>query len=319
VRQGAIGLAVLLVVFAGVLWLVVGGAMRSVEAIRSRAAQITGQRLDQRVPEPQTRDEIHRLARTLNDMLERLEESARRQERFVGDAAHELRTPIATLRTRLETAMADEDAGRASGAGLLPELWEDVTRMGSLVDQLLLLARCDDENLAAGAYPVDLDDVVLEVVASSGSGRVVVSTVGVQPAQVVGEQALLEQVVRNLLENAVRHADRRVDVWLTSDGSSALLTVDDDGPGIAPERRNEVFHRFVRLDESRDRSRGGVGIGLALVAEIVRVHGGMVAVSDSPSRGARMQVVLPLLVPTAPGAPFAEQLRPVEPTGPGGW
>ena len=139
--KGAFGLVVLLAVFAFVLWLVVGRTMRSVEAIRQRAERITASRLNQRVPEPPTRDEIYRLARTLNDMLARLENSARRQERFVADAAHELRTPLATLRTRLETAFLRGDDEAASP--LLQELWGETVRMGSLVDHLLLLARSD--------------------------------------------------------------------------------------------------------------------------------------------------------------------------------
>jgi signal transduction histidine kinase len=263
-----------------------------VEAIRRQAEVITGQRLNQRVPEPPTRDEIYRLARTLNDMLARLEASAKRQERFVADAAHELRTPLASLRTRLETALlrGDDEAGPE----LLQGLWSETVRLGSLVDHLLLLARSDAGTLRARARPVDLDDVVGEVLSSTQAGDVVLRARSVEPVQVTGDAALLEQVLRNLVENAVRHAVRAVDVSLSSEGSHAVLTVDDDGPGIPESERAEVFQRFVRLDDSRDRKRGGVGLGLAIVAEIVRVHSGRVDVSDSPSGGARLTVRLPM-------------------------
>jgi len=299
--KGAIGLTVLLAVFSFVLWLVIGRTMRSVEAIRRRAEVITGQRLNQRVPEPPTRDEIYRLARTLNDMLERLEVSATRQERFVADAAHELRTPLATLRARLETAML-----RAEGTPdprLLPELWDEAVRLGTLVDHLLLRARSDAGTLRPDARPVDLDDVLRDVLSSTQTAGVQLGTEGVQPVQVVGEAALLEQVMRNLVENAVRHAAGKVDVSLTSDAHNAVLTVDDDGPGIPPSDRTEVFQRFVRLDDSRARTGGGVGLGLAIVAEIVRVHSGSVEITESPYGGARMTVRLPLADDEQPADP----------------
>jgi signal transduction histidine kinase len=290
-RKGAVGMMVLLAVFACALWLVVGRTIGSVEAIRRRAELITGRRLDERVPEPTPHDEIFRLARTLNDMLSRLERSAKRQERFVADAAHELRTPLTTLRTRLETAMLR--SGGDPDPGLLSELWSQTVRMGSLVDQLLLLARSDAGTLPYLDQPVDLDDVLHDVLTSTPTGGVSVRARHVEPVQVRGNAALLEQVVRNLVENAVRHATSAVDLASSSDGTTAVVTVDDDGPGIAPTDRADVFHRFVRLDNSRDRSLGGVGLGLDIVAEMVLFHYGSVQVSDSPSGGAWFSVRLP--------------------------
>jgi signal transduction histidine kinase len=304
--KGVIGVSVLVAIFAFVLWLVVGRTMTSVEAIRRRAEMITGQRLNQRVPEPPTRDEIYRLARTLNDMLARLEASAKQQERFVADAAHELRTPLATLRTRLETALLrGDDEG---GPQLLEELWGETVRLGSLVDHLLLLARSDAGTLRAHARPVDLDDVLQDVLSSTQAGGVALRTQDVEPVQVSGDAALLEQVLRNLVENAVRHADTTVDVSLSSDGGTAVLTVDDDGPGIPESERAEVFQRFVRLDHARARKQGGVGLGLAIVAEIVRVHSGSVDVSESPAGGARLTVRLPITDAAQPEAPGDPQL-----------
>ncbi|QWZ08025.1 HAMP domain-containing histidine kinase [Nocardioides panacis] len=285
--------------FACALWLVVGRTIGSVEAIRRRAELITGRRLDERVPEPTTQDEIFRLARTLNGMLSRLERSAKRQERFVADAAHELRTPLTTLRTRLETAMLRGGGDGDPDPALLSELWSQTVRMGSLVDQLLLLARSDAGTLPHLDQPVDLEDVLHDVVTSTPSDGVSVRTGHVEPVQVRGNAALLELVVRNLVENAVRHATSTVDLSSSSDGTTAVLTVDDDGPGVAPTDRADVFHRFVRLDTSRDRSRGGVGLGLAIVAEIVRIHSGSVQVTDSPAGGARFTVRLPAGRPPA--------------------
>jgi signal transduction histidine kinase len=292
VRQGAIGLALLLLAFSSVLWIVVGRTLGSVDAIRRRAEQITGHRLDQRVPEPAAKDEIYRLARTINDMLARLEVSATRQERFVADAAHELRTPLAALRARLETALARGDG--AADELLLPDVLEEAVRMSSLVDRLLLLARGDAGMVRVNARPVDLDDVLRDVISSTRVGGVTVRVSDIRPVQVLGETSLLEQVFRNLLENAVRHARTAVEVSLTSDSENAVLTVDDDGPGIPPPVREEVFRRFVRLDDSRGRAQGGVGLGLAIVAEILRLHSGTVEVADSPTKGARLRVRLPL-------------------------
>lgn len=291
ITGGAVGLTLLVVAVSIVCWIVIGRTLAPVDAISQQAELITGRRLDQRVPVPPVKDEVHRLARTINDMLTRLELSARKQERFVADAAHELRTPLAFVRVRLETALArgDTDTDRQ----LLPDLLVETARLSSVVDQLLLLAR-SDAGINATTTPVDLDDVVRDVV---GCGPQVPRDLRlgvVQPVQLQGEPALLERVVRNLVENAVRHASSSVEVSLRRDGQHALLIVDDDGSGIPPLARTEVFHRFVRLDEDRGRDAGGVGLGLAIVEEIVRLHSGTVEVGDSPTGGARLAVRLPV-------------------------
>lgn len=292
VGNGVIGLALLVVAVSGVCWVLIGRTLAPVDAISRQAEAITGQQLDQRVPVPQARDEIHRLAQTINDMLGRLELSAMRQERFVADAAHELRTPLASLRLGLETALA---RGDAKDDELLRDLLAETTRLSTLVDQLLLLARRDAGGIVRSAEPVDLDDVVTDVVrATQGDGRVDLRPGRIQPAQVLGGQALLEQVVRNLVDNAIRHASTTVEVSLTDGDGFAVLTVDDDGEGIPPQARHEVFRRFVRLDHARERADGGVGLGLAIVDEIVRLHLGTVEVLDSPRGGARLRVRIPV-------------------------
>jgi len=296
VRQGTIGLSLLLVALAVALWFLVGRTVAPLEAIRRRAEVITGQRLDQRVPVPLARDEIRRLARTLNDMLERLENSARRQDRFVADAAHELRTPLASIRTRVETALVRADPG--ADRQLLLDVLGETVRLSSLVDQLLMLARSDAGLPVAALRPVDLEDVVGDAVSSLLPGTVQVRIRELASLQVLGDAGALEQVCRNLLDNAVRHADSTVDVSLTADGDHAVLVVDDDGAGIPEEARREVFRRFVRLEGARDRSTGGAGLGLAIVAEIVRAHSGTVEVGESPMHGARFSMRLPLAAST---------------------
>jgi signal transduction histidine kinase len=289
-KVGAIGLGVLLVLLGAVLWVVIGRTLAPVTAIRARADAITGAELHRRVPEPVGRDEISDLARTINAMLGRLEYSAKQQESFVADAAHELRSPIASLQARLETVLrADTPADET----MLRDLLRETVRMGRLVDHLLLLARSDAGTISANQVPVDLEDVIYEAMASV-EPTVPVTTSDVEPVQVKGQPALLEHIVTNLIENAERYAGSSIDVSLRGNHEHAILTVDDDGPGIPEDRREEVLQRFVRVDESRERGTGGAGLGLAIVSEIVRIHGGSIEVTDSPSGGARIRVLLPL-------------------------
>ena len=291
VRVGLTGLPVLVAVLGGVMWLVIGRTLAPVEAIRAEASAITGLRLGRRVPEPAHDDEVGRLARTVNAMLGRLQDSADRQRRFVADAAHELRTPVASLRAQLET---ERDSAGPRGV-VVEDLLHETERMQRLVDQLLLLARADDGTVTSRRVVIDLDDVVEAAVPPSAvCPRVEVELHGIEPVQVSGDPDLLEQVARNLLENAARHAEGKVRVTLTAVGGQAVLTVDDDGPDIPPEHRAEVFDRFVRLDTPRDSGSGGAGVGLAIVADVVRAHGGLVEILDAPLGGARFRVSLPL-------------------------
>ncbi|MBA2559594.1 MAG: HAMP domain-containing protein [Propionibacteriales bacterium] len=292
-RALAIGLALLVLVLCGVMWVIIGRTLAPVERIRQQASAITGRHLDRRVLEPMQQDEIGRLARTVNAMLARLQDSAERQSRFVADAAHELRSPVASLRTQLETA---GEESRVNGNGVsVPDLLQETVRMQTMVDRLLLLARGDAGELAPHRIEVDLDDIIDDVVSSLANPRVPIDQTQVQPAQVPGDPGLLEQVVRNLVENAVRHARSEVRVGLASSDGEVVLFVDDDGAGIPVERRSEVFERFTRLDVARDRHGGGVGLGLAIVAEIVQAHGGSIELDRAPIDGARFRVRLPML------------------------
>lgn len=278
--------ATVLVLVATVWWLV-GRTLRPVEAIRRQTADIGSRDLDHRVPEPGTGDEVDRLARTMNAMLDRLEAGAARERRFVADTSHELRTPLTRMRTTLEVA---EEADREVRASVL----EDVTSLQRLVDDLLVLARADAGVLVGEREPVDLDDIVgAEARRLRADGGVVVDTGGVGAAQVVGDEGGLTRLVRNLVDNAARHASSTVTLTCRETGGPALLVVDDDGPGIAPDDRGRVFERFARLDEARGAETGGTGLGLAIVAEITAAHGGTVEVGESPTGGARFVVRLP--------------------------
>jgi signal transduction histidine kinase len=279
----------LLLVVAGVTWLVTRRALRPVEGIRAEMAAITGSGdLTRRVPVPRSRDEIGRLARTTNQTLAALEQSVERQHRFVADASHELRSPIASLRTQIE--VADQHPGLLDTG----DLHHDVVRLQHLAADLLLLARLD-----AGEQPghalLDLTALVREEVARRApTDRVTPEMVADEAVpQVLGSRGQLARVLGNLLDNAQRHTATAITVALARAGEDVVLTVADDGHGIAPADRPRVFERFVRLDEARSRDDGGAGLGLAIARDVVRNHGGDLTVTEAPSGGAAFLVTLP--------------------------
>jgi signal transduction histidine kinase len=285
-----VGVPLLLLVVGGTTWAVVTRALSPVERIRREVETIGDERLDRRVPVPRARDEIHRLATTMNAMLTRLEGSRRRQQRFVSDASHELRSPLASLRQNAEVARAHPEAMPAGE--LADVVFEESVRMQRLVDQMLLLTRTDEGVIGDRRREVDLDDLARTEAARLRNG-LVVDTSRVGAGRVLGDELALGQVVRNLLDNAARHAQGRVEVSVQRNGSRVVLTVDDDGAGIPEDQRERVFERFVRLDEARARDDGGSGLGLAIVREIGRAHGGEATVSASALGGARFTVNLP--------------------------
>jgi signal transduction histidine kinase len=287
-----IGLPVLLVVVALTNWFAVGRALAPVEAIRREVDAISAAQLHRRVPQPKTDDEIGRLAATMNRMLARLESARNSQRRFVSDASHELRAPITTIRQHAEVALAHPD--RVTAHELADVVLAEQQRMQRLVEDLLLLARAD-ERVPLSRAPVDLDDLAFEEGRRLRSTTsVAVDTSGVGAAQIQGDADALRRVLRNLGENAARHASNRVAISLETRGSDVVLTVDDDGPGIPESERDRVLQRFVRLDEARSRDDGGSGLGLSIVDEVVRAHGGAIAITQSPLGGARVQVTLPV-------------------------
>ncbi|WTB81680.1 HAMP domain-containing histidine kinase [Streptomyces cellulosae] len=278
-----IGFPLLLGVVAVVTWLVTGRALRPVEGIRREMAAITASEdLRRRVPEPATHDEIARLARTTNATLAALESSVERQRRFVADASHELRSPIASLRTQLEVAAAHPELLDLDGAV------EDTVRLQNLAADLLLLARLDAGERPAGTR-VDLAALAREEAA--GRQRV---TVEAEPAEVSGSRGQLGRVLANLLDNAERHARERITVTVRREGGEAVVGVADDGEGVAEADRERIFERFVRLDAARSRDDGGAGLGLAIARDVAVRHGGTLTAGAAPAGGALFELRLPL-------------------------
>jgi signal transduction histidine kinase len=284
-----------LALLALTVWVSVGRALRPVEAMRREAAVITSAHLDRRLPITPGDDEIPRLGRTLNEMLDRIDASQRLQRQFVSDASHELRSPLTTLRQLAEVAQGYP--GRVVTADLAADVLAEEQRMEDLVNALLVLARLDDAPAARADRPVDLDDLVLMEARRQRGGGARIDVSGVSAGQVAGHPVLLGQAVRNLLANAVRHARDRVTVTLDERDDRVLLVVDDDGPGIPEEERSRVLERFVRLDEARTRDGGGAGLGLAIVSKVVEASGGTVVVGEAPGGGARLTVSLPAVAP----------------------
>jgi len=295
----AIGLPLLLAIVVATCWVIVGRALRPVEAIRTQVAQIGSGALDRRVPETSVEDEIGRLARTMNEMLGRLQASSERQRRFVADASHELRSPLASLRTQIEVDHAYPSQDGERGDTRVSNQLAELDRMESLVSDLLLLARVDERKLRLRSGLVPLDQIVREEAKRVGTASsMVIDTSRVRPTTLRGDADALTRVVGNLLDNAGRYAGSRVDVVLRASNEQVRFAVADDGPGIPVEARERVFERFRRLDEGRSRSSGGAGLGLAIVRSIVHAHGGTVRVEERGS-GACFVVLLPV-EPTQP-------------------
>jgi signal transduction histidine kinase len=285
----AVPLAVVLV--ALIAWFATRRALRPVEAIRARTAEVTASRLADRVAVPATGDEIAALAVTINAMLDRLERSDKAQRRMVSDAAHELRSPLAILRAGLEVALTYPD--RTDWPATAATAVAQAQRLTILADDLLLLARLD-----AGTAPAppeaDVDVVaVLNRMAAETVTRdgVTVTCRDKPPIRVRLASSAVERIVRNLLDNAVRHAGQRVEIRVGTEPAATgqvrlRIEVGDDGPGIAPADRVRIFDRFTRLDAARDRHAGGTGLGLSLARELAVQLGGTLEVADRPNPGA---------------------------------
>lgn len=300
----AVGGPIVVVAAALATYLLVGRSLRSVEEIRSRVAVIGAAGLSERVPVPPARDEIARLAETMNDMLARVEAGHAAQRRFVGDASHELRSPLAVVTAALELARDRPEALDAEliGGTLLPE----AERMRLLIEDLLTLAAADESGLEVRGDDVDLDDLAgAQVQALRARGDHTVRA-AIEPVRIRGDQPKLARVLRNIAENAAAHARSTVAVTVLRDGEFGRVIVDDDGPGIAVADRERVFGRFVRLEADRARATGGSGLGLAIVAEIVAAHGGSVTIGESPWGGARFVVDLPVAGPAGIDHPIAD-------------
>jgi signal transduction histidine kinase len=290
-RLLVLGLPALLGVVGLVAWFVVGRALRPVEAIRSEVEAISERGLPRRVTEPKANDEIGRLAHTMNVMLGRLEASTERDQRFVADASHELRSPLTSIRAQLEVDLAHPE--QADLLATHREVLVETNRLQRLVDDLLALARSDSTRTRLRQRPVDLDDLVLrETKRMREVTDVKFDVTKVSGGQVTGDVDQLTRVVMNLIDNAARHAHSTVTISLDEIGAQVTLSVADDGPGIPTGSAARVFDRFARLDEARGRDAGGSGLGLAIAKEIVLAHHGTIQLEDA-GLGARFIVRLP--------------------------
>jgi signal transduction histidine kinase len=281
-----------IVLLGALTWWLTGRTLRPVEKIRLELTEITGTNLGRRVVEPATGDEVDRLAHTMNETLDRLEDSIRRQQRFVSDASHELRGPLTRIRSELEVDLATDEPNDASATKR--SVLRETIDLQHLVDDLLQLARSDGALAEMTFEPIDLDDIVLrEARRLRERGRVTVVSRDVTAAQTYGDSRQLTRAIRNLFDNAERHAASTVSVHLSEVDGHVRLTVDDDGNGVPVEDRHTIFERFTRLDEARTRDGGGAGLGLAIVRDIVQRHNGTVALDDGPST--RFVISLPLV------------------------
>jgi signal transduction histidine kinase len=293
-RLLAIGLPGLLVLACGTIWLVVGRALRPVERIRRAADAITAADLSRRVPEPGTDDEIGHLARTMNDMLTRLEDSAASQRRFVADASHELRTPLTAIRTSLEVGLSHPAA--APWPDIARRAVRQSQRLEQLTAQLLLLAKSGAGQLARRGQPVDLRALLTELAATVPAAGTSVDADVPQGTATTGNADELSRLFRNLVDNAVRYARRRVLITAAPAAGRVVVEVIDDGPGIPASERERVFGRFVRLDPSRGHASGSAGLGLAIARDIATAHGAAIVLTDAAGGGTRAVVTLPRAV-----------------------
>lgn len=289
VKSLLVAVPALVAALAAITWWLVGQTLRPVESIRKQVAAIDSNDLCRRVPVAGNDDEISRLAGTMNDMLGRIEESIVRQRRFVDDASHELRSPLARMRTTI-----DVDLGDAEPESPIGSLRDDVVEMQRLVDDLLFLARADREQAATHKQPVDLDDIVLsEAEYLLTRANVTVDLSGVSGAHVIGDVSGLRRVIRNLLDNAERYASSTVVISLEQTSGTARVVIADDGPGVPAAEVESIFDRFARSDESRASDTGGTGLGLAIASEVAARHDGSLRL-DNPGRpGARFVLELP--------------------------
>jgi signal transduction histidine kinase len=302
------GAPILLVVVGIICWLVVGRALRPIELMRREVAEVADVSRGYRVAEPEGSDEVGKLARTLNSMLDRIHFLSERERRFVSDASHELRSPIANIRTELEVALHHPDS--ADWAQVADEVLDQNQRMEDLVSGLLLLSRSDEGSLPPAPAPVDVAEIVREVtsraLASAGADPFVAVT-ELAPVMVMVPKVYLERMVSNLVDNARRFASSGVSLTVALDGEWAVVKVRDDGPGVPEADRQRIFERFVRLDQARDRGEGGFGLGLAIVADLSRFYGGSIE-AHGADPGAEFVLRLPAVVGVQP-APTPAELR----------
>jgi signal transduction histidine kinase len=271
------GTPLLFVLFTGAIWLAVGSTLRPIDLLRRGAARVTGAAVPSDLPVPEARDEVRSLALTLNDMLDRLAAAQQRQRALVSDTAHELRSPIASIRAQLEVALDHPDG--QDWESTARDVHADVLRLARLAEDLLLLARLDERaGTSRHGTTLDLAELSAAVVARYAGARVPVVCSGcTDPCLVSGDWDALDRLVVNLIDNAVRYAKSGVTVTVGREDAQVVLAVADDGPGIPDADLERAFDRFARLDAARSREgdeSGGAGLGLAIVRATAQAYGG---------------------------------------------
>jgi signal transduction histidine kinase len=280
----------LVALVAVAVWVLVGQSLKTVERIRRQVSEIDGRRLSERVEVPPTGDEIAALASTMNEMLDKLEHSNNSHRAFFSDASHELRSPLSTLVTTAEVASLDTSG--KTWLDMQQTVISESSRMQSLVEDLLTLAKVDAHQLQLEIQDVDLEDVLDSEINRLRTVSSLEITSALQPVRLRGDERRLAQVFRNLLDNAARHAKSRIVVGMRRRAGEVVVSVDNDGEIISPEDRHRVFERFARLDASRSTDGGGSGLGLAISREIMGAHCGTVVAAESDG-WCRFQVRLP--------------------------
>ena len=278
-------------------YLVVGKALKPLDHISHRARQIGAGELNQRLDQFDSSSEMIHLTEVLNEMFDRLQRMFESQKQFVQDASHELRSPLAALRCRLEIALRQRRS-QADYEAVIEESVADTARLSALAEDLFLLAQADSDNLNIQLMEVSLSEICRAVhqqlAALAQRGRVEF-TISAEPGCLVyGDEARLHQAMRNIAENALKYTPKggRVTISVRQEGDSIIAEVEDTGIGIPAEDRANIFRRFYRLDQSRARGDGGTGLGLAICEQIIRAHRGRIEVGSSPSGGARFTVYL---------------------------
>jgi signal transduction histidine kinase len=292
-------LAVLFVASLGVGWVIAGRVLRPIGRITSVARDIQATDLSRRIELAGPDDELKQLADTFDAMLARLDAAFAAQRQFVADASHELRNPLAIIRTNVEVALADPDADPQDLRHTITVVKRAGDRMSRLVDDLLALARrqeptLEHERVDLGAAVAEASDDFLVPAEARG---IVLDRAIAPEVVVIGDRDALKRAVANLLENAVRlaPASTRIKLATGSEGGRAWIAVADEGPGIAAEDQQHVFDRFWRADPSRVRTVGGSGLGLSISLEDARLHGGWLQVWGQPGAGAQFRLTLPLV------------------------
>ena len=280
-------------------WFLAHRSLAPVVAMADRARRLGVEDLSGRLPVANPRDELGQLAETFNELLARLELSMKQQRQFMADASHELRTPITTARTAANVALQQRHRGEDEYRHALAVVEQQATRLSRIVHDMFILARADAGNYPVRRHPMYLDEVIDEVVAGArvlaSAKDVRIAFSGSRSAVFVGDEALIQRMIMNLLDNAARHSPPGavVSVELQVAVAGYVIVVADQGPGIPPESQPHIFERFYRVDASRGSTDGGAGLGLALVRWVADLHGGKVTLTSSSITGSTFTVELP--------------------------